>query len=80
MERHIRLTAAEQDVLRLLAHGRSYKEIADELSLSITGVRSRRQRFSERTDLRRLEVVAWATPARRMLLRHGREAMKLRHL
>lgn len=60
MERHVDLTAAEREVLGLLAKGFSDDELAERLTMTVAGVRSRLQRFYDRAGLHGREVVAWA--------------------
>ena len=58
---HVELTSAEREVLEILARGRSDEEIATELSVSETAVRSRLHRFYDRTGITSpRRVVAWA--------------------
>ena len=57
---HWKLTPAEADVLRLVAKGAQDEAIAAELKISVPAVRSRLQRFYDRTGLHGRRVVCWA--------------------
>jgi len=48
MERHLSLTAAEREALRLLAQGMTHPEIAETLCVSVDTVHSRVRRFREK--------------------------------
>ena len=59
------LTAREQEVMRLLARGYAYKEIARELSISIKTVESHASAVLRKLQLSsRHELTAWATERR----------------
>lgn len=56
-----RLTDRERDVVRLVAHGRSNPEIAEELYLSLSTVKGHLANVQTKTAARnRVEVAAWA--------------------
>jgi DNA-binding NarL/FixJ family response regulator len=55
------LTPREQEILTLLARGKSNQEVADWLSLSVHTVRTHRQNILEKLDLHNAaEMTAWA--------------------
>ena len=57
--KHARLSPRERDVLDLLARGRAYKQIADELGISIDTIRTYIRRIYEKLQVRtRTEAVA----------------------
>jgi DNA-binding NarL/FixJ family response regulator len=59
------LTAREQEVMRLLARGYAYKEIARELSISVKTVESHASAVLRKLQLSsRHELTAWATERR----------------
>ena len=61
---HLQLSARELDVVRYLAEGHSYKEIADRLHLSTKTVESYRARISQKLGFRtRAELVRYALMA-----------------
>jgi DNA-binding CsgD family transcriptional regulator len=53
MRRFYRLTRAEADVALRMMHGADPKQISDELSVSLTTVRTHLQRVFEKTDTHR---------------------------
>ena len=59
-EGHIRLTAAERAVLRLVAEGMLDEEIALQLGQTVRAVRGTLHRFHERAGLGGRRTVAWA--------------------
>ncbi len=55
------LTTREQEILTLLARGKSNQEVADVLALSVHTVRTHRQNILEKLDLHNAaEMTAWA--------------------
>jgi len=55
------LTVRERDVVRLVAHGHTNREIAERLVLSVRTVETHRARIQRRLQLRtRAELVRWA--------------------
>ena len=57
---HWKLTPAEAEALRMVAEGAPDEAIAAELKISLSAVRSRLQRFYDRTGLHGRRVVCWA--------------------
>jgi DNA-binding NarL/FixJ family response regulator len=59
--RHKELTAREEEVLRLVAHGYSNKEISVQLNISVKTVESHKANLMEKLELRsRTEIVRYA--------------------
>lgn len=56
---HLATTRAEREILSLIADGAADREIADHLVLTVRGVRSRLQRFSDKSGLSGRRLVAW---------------------
>lgn len=59
-DRHMKVTAAERAVLRLVANGLTDEEIAEQLTMKVRAVRATLHRFHERTGLVGRRAVAWA--------------------
>ncbi len=59
--KNAKLTQREYEVVRQIAHGSTYKEIAEELGISEKTVATYRERASEKLGVRtRAELVRWA--------------------
>jgi DNA-binding CsgD family transcriptional regulator len=59
--RRVRLTRRETDVVRQIAQGNTYREIAEALAISEKTVATYRERASEKLGVRsRAELVRWA--------------------
>lgn len=54
------LKASDKDVLRFIAQGKSHKDVAEALDISVEAVRGRLKRFHTRYGLSGPERVAWA--------------------
>lgn len=55
------LTPRELDVLRLVAHGRTNAEVADELYLSLGTIKTHLSNLATKLNARnRVEIAAWA--------------------
>jgi len=59
--KNVRLTGRENEVVRQIAHGATYREIAEDLGISEKTVATYRERASEKLGVRtRAELVRWA--------------------
>lgn len=56
---HHSLSDGEREVLRLVSRGLTDEEIAQSLEVGLLAVRSRLQRFRDRTGLSGRQLVAW---------------------
>ena len=59
MDKAIRLTCRETDVLRLMARGHTYSQIGDELGVSLHTVASHAKNIYRKLEVRSARAAVW---------------------
>jgi len=67
MEKSIRLTSRETDVLRLMAHGRTFSQIGDELGVSLHTVASHAKNIYGKFEVHTARAAVWRAIELRLL-------------
>lgn len=78
MERTIRLTRRERDVLRLLARGSSYSQVGDRLGISLHTVTSHVKNVYRKLKVHSARAAVWRAVELRLLGELGTNAVRVR--
>ena len=78
MDKSVRLTARETDVLRLMARGRTYSQIGDELGVSLHTVASHAKNIYSKFEVHTARAAVWRALELRLLdLAEGMHSLQL---
>lgn len=78
MDKSVRLTARETDVLRLMARGRTYLQIGDELGVSLHTVASHAKHIYGKFGVHTARAAVWRALELRLLdLAEGMHSLQL---